>query len=66
MNNQKILNKIFKSIDNYSLKSVSKVVVNSEQLKNYLIKKEKLFKKKFIQFITFRLMTRVSHSHRMN
>ena len=42
----KILNKIFKSIDNYSLKSVSKVVVNSEQLKNYLIKERKIIAEK--------------------
>ena len=46
----KILKTIFKSIDNYALKSVSKVVVNSDELKNYLINKEKLFPKiKFIQ-----------------
>ncbi len=38
----KILNSVFKFIDNYSLKSVDKVVVNSEQLKNFLIKERKI------------------------
>ena len=38
----KILKSIFKYIDNYALKNVDKVVVNSDDLKNYLIKKRKI------------------------
>lgn len=38
----KILKLIFKYIDNYALKNVDKVVVNSDELKNYLINKRKI------------------------
>jgi hypothetical protein len=38
----KILKLFFKYIDNYALKNVSKVVVNSDDLKNYLINKRKI------------------------
>ena len=38
----KILKLFFKYIDNYALKNVSKVVVNSNDLKNYLINKRKI------------------------
>ena len=38
----RILKFLFKIIDNYSLKNVSKVVVNSEELKKYLIDKRSI------------------------
>lgn len=38
----KILKLIFKYIDNYALKNVDNVVVNSDELKNYLINKRKI------------------------
>ena len=38
----KILKIFFKYIDNYALKNVGKVVVNSDDLKNYLINKRKI------------------------
>ena len=38
----KILKLFFKYIDNYALKNVSKVVVNSDDLKNYLINMRKI------------------------
>ena len=38
----KILKLIFKFIDNYALKNVNEVVVNSDDLKNYLINKRKI------------------------
>ena len=38
----KILNLFFKYIDNYALKAVNKVVVNSDDLKNYLINKRNI------------------------
>ena len=38
----KILKLFFKYIDNYSLKNVGSVVVNSDDLKNYLINKRKI------------------------
>ena len=38
----KILKLIFKFIDNYALKNVNQVVVNSDDLKNYLINKRKI------------------------
>ena len=38
----KILKLIFKYIDNYALKNVGTVVVNSDDLKNYLINKRKI------------------------
>ncbi len=42
----KILKSLFKILDNYSLKNVSKVVVNSEELKKYLIEKRRINKNK--------------------
>ena len=42
----RILKFLFKILDNYSLKNVSKVVVNSEELKNYLIEKRSINKNK--------------------
>ena len=38
----KILKLIFKFIDNYALKNVNEIVVNSDDLKNYLINKRKI------------------------
>jgi hypothetical protein len=49
----KILTKIFKFIDNYSLKSVSKVVVNSEELKNYLVSERKIDTEKIHTILHF-------------
>ena len=42
----RILKSLFKILDNYSLKNVSKVVVNSEELKKYLIEKRRINKNK--------------------
>tara|TARA_Y100000022_G_scaffold33837_1_gene27093 strand:- start:92 stop:1273 length:1182 start_codon:yes stop_codon:yes gene_type:complete len=42
----RILKSLFKILDNYSLKNVSKVVVNSEELKKYLIEKRHINKNK--------------------
>ena len=44
----KILKQLFKYIDNYALKVVNKVVVNSEDLKNYLINNRKITANKII------------------
>jgi hypothetical protein len=42
----RILKSLFKILDNYSLKNVNKVVVNSEELKKYLIEKRRINKNK--------------------
>ena len=42
----RILKSLFKALDNYSLKNVSKVVVNSEELEKYLIDKRGINKNK--------------------
>ena len=42
----RILKSLFKILDNYSLKNVSKVVVNSEELKNYLTNKRSINERK--------------------
>ena len=44
----KILKLFFKYIDNYALKTVNKVVVNSDDLKNYLINKRNITANKII------------------
>ena len=44
----KILKQLFKYIDNYALKAVNKVVVNSEDLKNYLINNRNITANKII------------------
>ena len=44
----KILKLFFKHIDNYALKTVNKVVVNSEDLKNYLINNRNITANKII------------------
>ena len=44
----KILKQLFKYIDNYALKAVNKVVVNSEDLKNYLINSRNITANKII------------------
>jgi hypothetical protein len=44
----KILKLFFKYIDNYALKTVNKVVVNSDDLKNYLIKNRNITANKII------------------
>jgi len=44
----KILKQLFKYIDNYALKVVNKVVVNSEDLKNYLINNRNITANKII------------------
>ena len=44
--NSNFLHKIFKSIDNYCLKTIDYVVVNSEQLKRYLVENRKIQKDK--------------------
>ena len=41
-----VLNKIFKLIDNFCLKSVNKIVVNSDLLKDYLVNNRNIFKNK--------------------
>ena len=44
----KILKQLFKYIDNYALKAVNKVVVNSQDLKNYLINNRNITANKII------------------
>ena len=41
-----VLNSFFKLIDNFCLKSVSKIVVNSDLLKNYLINNRNIVENK--------------------
>jgi hypothetical protein len=48
-----LLNKIFKAIDNYALNSVDSVVVNSKELKQYLITNRKIDRNKIFSVSHF-------------
>lgn len=56
-----LLNKIFKAIDNYALNSVDSVVVNSEELKQYLITNRKIDRNKIFSVSHFSPFNKSNH-----
>ena len=56
-----LLNKIFKSIDNYALNSVDSVVVNSKELKQYLITNRKIDRNKIFSVSHFSPFNKSNH-----
>jgi len=57
-----LLNKIFKSIDNYALNSVDSIVVNSKELKQYLITNRKISRNKIISVNHFSPFNKSNHT----
>ena len=56
-----LLNKIFKAIDNYALNSVDSVVVNSQELKQYLITNRKIDRNKIFSVSHFSPFNKSNH-----
>lgn len=56
-----LLNKIFKAIDNYALNSVDSVVVNSKELKQYLITNRKIDRNKIFSVSHFSPFNKSNH-----
>ncbi len=56
-----LLNKIFKAIDNYALNSVDSVVVNSKELKQYLITNRKIDRNKIFSVSHFSPFNKSKH-----
>ena len=56
-----LLNKIFKAIDNYALNSVDSVVVNSKELKEYLITNRKINRNKIFSVSHFSPFNKSNH-----
>ncbi len=56
-----LLNKIFKAIDNYALNSVDSVVVNSKELKQYLITHRKISRNKIFSVSHFSPFNKSNH-----
>jgi len=56
-----LFNKIFKAIDNYALNSVDSVVVNSKELKQYLITNRKINKNKIFSVSHFSPFDKSNH-----
>jgi len=56
-----LLNKIFKAIDNYALNSVDSVVVNSKELKQYLITNRKINRNKIFSVSHFSPFNKSNH-----
>jgi len=56
-----LLNKIFKAIDNYALNSVESVVVNSKELKQYLITNRKIDRNKIFSVSHFSPFNKSNH-----
>jgi len=56
-----LLNKIFKAIDNYALNSVESVVVNSKELKQYLITNRKIDRNKIFSVSHFSPFKKSNH-----
>lgn len=56
-----LLNKIFKAIDNYALNSVDSVVVNSKELKQYLITNRKIDRNKIFSVNHFSPFNKSNH-----
>ena len=56
-----LLNKIFKAIDNYALNSVDSVIVNSKELKQYLITNRKIDRNKIFSVSHFSPFNKSNH-----